>query len=91
VKKFDDDHGFFLGSGITFNFLIQDQKIVSVLGIEGLIWVSTWIFSSLRTALNPVFQVEKGRSLFRETAVDFLMVFLAGFLPRHHTAKRGFP
>lgn len=60
--------------------IIQDRKIVSVLGIGRLIWVSTWIFSSLRTALNIVFQVEKGRSLFRGTAVDFLMVFLAGFL-----------
>jgi membrane protein len=60
--------------------IIQDRKIVSVLGIGELIWASTWIFSSLRTALNAVFQVEKGRSLFWGTAVDFLMVILAGFL-----------
>jgi membrane protein len=130
LKKFDDDHGFFLASGITFNLLIcliplillflalvgtylysdqevfnhvrryferavpsldprimqnlttiiQDRKIVSLLGIGGLIWASTWIFSSLRTSLNIAFQVEKGRSLFRGTAIDFLMVFLAGLL-----------
>jgi membrane protein len=60
--------------------VIQDRKIVSALGIGGLIWASTLIFSSLRTALNIIFQVEKGRSLFRGAAVDFLMVFLAGFL-----------
>jgi membrane protein len=60
--------------------IIQDRKIVSALGLGGLIWASTLIFSSLRTALNIVFQVEKGRSLLRGTAVDFLMVFLAGFL-----------
>ena len=60
--------------------IIQDRKIVSALGIGGLIWTSALIFSSLRTALNIVFQVEKGRSLLRGTAVDFLMIFLAGFL-----------
>ncbi|MFH1756455.1 MAG: YhjD/YihY/BrkB family envelope integrity protein, partial [Pseudomonadota bacterium] len=64
--------------------IIQDRKIVSVLGIGGLIWVSTWIFSSLRTALNIVFQVEKGRSLFRGTAVDFLMVSNLTPVPRQN-------
>jgi len=48
--------------------IIQDRKIASALGIGGLIWASTLIFSSLRTALNIVFQVEKGRSLFRGNA-----------------------
>jgi membrane protein len=128
LRKFDDDHGFFLSSGITFNFLIcliplillllsltgtylfssrevlnhisyhlqnvvpsldpeimedimriiRHRKIVGVLGIGGLIWTSTWVFSSLRTALNIVFQVEKGRGLFRGKAIDLLMVLLAG-------------
>jgi uncharacterized BrkB/YihY/UPF0761 family membrane protein len=105
LKKFDDDHGFFLSAGITFNFLIclvplalvllsllgtylysdrevlnhirrylenviptldptvmksmlritRDRKIAGIFGIAGLIWTSTWIFSSLRTALNIVF------------------------------------
>jgi membrane protein len=59
--------------------IIQDRKAVGLLGIGGLIWSSTWVFSSLRTALNIVFQVEKGRSLLRGKAVDFLMVLLAGF------------
>jgi len=128
LRKFDDDHGFFLSSGITFNFLIcliplillllsltgtylfssrevlnhisyhlqnvvpsldpeimedimriiRHRKIVGVLGIGGLIWTSTWVFSSLRTALNIVFQVEKGRGIFRGKAIDLLMVLLAG-------------
>lgn len=129
LNKFDDDHGFFLSAGITFNFLIcliplallllallgtylysdrevldqvrqylenvipsldptimksmltimLDRKIVGIFGIAGLIWTSTWVFSSLRTALNIVFQVEKGRSLVRGKAVDLFMIFLAGF------------
>jgi len=58
--------------------IIQDRKIVGVLGIGGLIWTSTWVFSSLRTALNMVFQVEKGRGILRGKGIDLLMIVLAG-------------
>lgn len=128
LKKFDDDNGFFLSSGITFNLLlcfvpllllllalvgtylysdreilnhvrryiesaipsldprimknilsiIRDRKIVGGLGIGGLVWTSTWVFSSLRTALNVVFQVERRRGVLQGKAIDLLMVFLAG-------------
>lgn len=128
LKKFDDDHSFFLSSGVTFNLLIcliplillvlavlgtylysaqeifnhirryfenavpsldprimknfstiiRDRKIVGVLGIGGLIWASTWVFSSLRITLNTVFQVEKSRGILRGKAIDLFMVFLAG-------------
>ncbi len=127
-KKFDQNHGFFLSSGITFGFLIclvpilllllallgtylysdqevlahlkhyfenafpsldprimksilkiiKDRKIVGVLGVGGLIWTSTWVFSSLRTALNIIFQVKKGRSILRGKAIDLIMILLAG-------------
>lgn len=126
LRKSDEDHGFFLSSGITFNLLIclvplmllllslagiylygdrevlnhirnyfenafpaldpkmmknifriiQDRKIVGLLGIGGLIWTSTWVFSSLRTALNLIFQVEKGRGVLRGKVIDLLMIFL---------------
>jgi membrane protein len=58
--------------------IIQDRKIVGVLGIGGLIWTSTWVFSSLRTALNMVFQVDKGRSVLRGKGIDLLMILLTG-------------
>ena len=126
LRKFRDDRGFFLSSGITFNVLIclvpllllflslagiylysdrevlnyirsyfenavptldpkitksifriiRDRKIVGILGIGGLIWTSTWVFSSLRIALNIIFGVEKRRGLFRGKAVDLLMILL---------------
>jgi membrane protein len=126
LKKFGDDHGFFLSSGITFNLLIclvpllllflslagiylysdrevlnhirryfenavptldprimknifrviRDRKIVGMLGIGGLIWTSTWVFSSLRISLNIVFRVEKRRGVLRGKAIDLLMIFL---------------
>ena len=128
LRKFDQDHGFFLSSGITFNLLIclipivllffalvgtylysdqevlnhirqyfensfpsldprimknilriiQDRKIVGILGIGGLIWTSTWVFSSLRTALNMVFEVKKGRNIIRGKVIDLFMILLAG-------------
>ncbi len=126
LKKFGDDHGFFLSSGITFNLLIclvplmllflslagiylhsarealnhirsyfenavptldprimnnifkiiRDRKIVGILGIGGLIWTSTLVFSSLRIALNTVFRVDKGRGVLRGKTIDLLMLFL---------------
>jgi len=128
LRKFGEDHGLFLSSGITFNLLIclipltlvllallgtylysyrevlnhirqyledvfpfldtrimdnilrmvRDRKIVGVLGIGGLIWASTWVFSSLRTALDIIFQVEEGRGILRGKGIDLLMILLAG-------------
>ena len=130
LKKFNEDNGFFLSSGITFNILInlipfilllsalvgmylyndqevldhihaylrdmapafdpkvmgnlmdviQNRKIVGILGFVGLLWFSTWVFSSLRIALNIVFRVEKSRGLLRGIGIDLLMIFLAGIL-----------
>jgi membrane protein len=60
--------------------IIEDRQIVGILGLAGLAWTSTWVFSSLRAALNVVFRVEKGRGIFRGKAVDFLLVLLAGVL-----------
>ena len=130
LKKFNDDNGFFLSSGITFNILInlipfimlllalvgtylyndqevlnhirayfrdvapaldpkmmknltdviQNRQIVGILGFVGLLWFSTWVFGSLRIALNIVFRVEKSRGMLRGIAVDLLMILLAGIL-----------
>jgi membrane protein len=58
--------------------IIRHRKIAGVLGIGGLIWTSTIIFSSLRTVFNIVFHVDEGRGLFHGKALDLLMVLLAG-------------
>jgi Virulence factor BrkB len=42
--------------------IVQDRQIVGILGIGGLLWTSTWVFSSLGNALNIIFRVGKGRS-----------------------------
>ena len=58
--------------------IIRHRKIVGVLGIGGLVWTSTWVFSSLRTALNIVFQFREGRGILRGKGIDLLMILLAG-------------
>ena len=58
--------------------ITEDRNIVGMVGMGGLIWTSTWVFSSLRMALNIVFQVEKGRGILHGKAIDLLMIFLAG-------------
>jgi membrane protein len=128
LKKFDEDHGFFLSSGITFDLLlcliplillllsllgtylystqevfnhirrylesaapsldprimrniltiIRDRKIVGIVGLGGLLWTSTWVFSALRIALNTVFEIERGRRFLRGKAVDLFMILLGG-------------
>ena len=130
LRKFNDDNGFFLSSGIAFNILInlipfimllsalvgtylyndqevlnhirayfrdvapaldpkvmgslmdliENRRIVGILGFVGLLWFSTWVFSSLRIALNIVFRTEKSRGMLRGIAVDLLMIVLVGIL-----------
>src|SRR4030066_431066 len=130
LRKFNDDNGFFLSSGIAFNILInlipfvmlllalvgaylyndqevfnhirayfrgmapavdpkimgnlmdliQNRQVVGILGFVGLLWFSTWVFGSLRIALNIVFRVEKSQGMLRGIAVDLLMILLVGTL-----------
>jgi membrane protein len=130
LKKFNNDNGFFLSSGITFNILInlipfilllsalvgtylyndqevlshirayfrdvapaldpkimgslmdliEKRQIVGILGFVGLLWFSTWVFSSLRIALNIVFRTEKSRGMLQGIGIDLLMIVLVGIL-----------
>ena len=60
--------------------LVHDRRIVGLLGLGGLLWTSTWVFSSLSSALDIIFRVKKDRSLLRGKAVDLFMILLAGTL-----------
>ena len=130
LRKFNDDNGFFLSSGIAFNILVnlipfillllalvgtylyndqvvlnhilaylrnvaptldpkiignlmdltESRQIVGILGFVGLLWFSTWVFGSLRIALNIVFRVEKNRGMLRGIGIDLLMILLVGIL-----------
>jgi len=58
--------------------VIRDRKIFGLLGLAGLLWTSTWVFTSLRGALNIVFGVSRGRNLLRGKMIDLFMILLAG-------------
>lgn len=64
----------------TLMDIVQDRQIVGILGFAGLLWISTWVFSSLRIALNIVFRAEKSRGILQGIAIDLLMIVLAGTL-----------
>jgi len=128
LRKFNDDNGFFLSSGIAFNILInlipfimlllalvgtylyndqevlnhirayfrdiaptldpkimkkltdliQSRQIVGILGFVGLLWFSTWVFGSLRIALNIVFRVEKSQGMLRGIGGRHFQEFMNG-------------
>ena len=67
---------------VTSNLMdvIQNRQIVGILGFVGLLWFSTWVFSSLRIAFHIVFRIEKSRRMLRGIAVDLLMILLVGIL-----------
>jgi len=60
--------------------VIQNRQIVGILGFVGLLWISTWVFGSLRIVLNIVFRVEKSPGMLQGIGVDLLMVLLVGIL-----------
>jgi membrane protein len=64
----------------SFMDLIENRQIVGILGFVGLLWISTWVFSSLRIALNIVFRIKKRRGMLRGIGIDLLMVLLVGIL-----------
>jgi uncharacterized BrkB/YihY/UPF0761 family membrane protein len=60
--------------------VIQNRQIVGILGFLGLLWFSSWVFNSMRIAINIVFRVEKSRGILRGLGIDLLMILLAGIL-----------
>lgn len=60
--------------------VIARRQAIGLLGFAGSVWFSTWLFASLRVALNIVFKVEKPRGLIHAFGVDLLMVGAVGTL-----------
>lgn len=63
--------------------VIQYKTIAGFIGAIGLLFTSTWIFSSIRTILNQIYHVKilKGYlyGLFRDILMVILLVFLISF------------
>jgi len=60
--------------------VIRDRQAIGILGFAGLIWFSTWIFSSLQITFNIVFGVTKPRTIMWAIAIDLFMVSVVGIL-----------
>jgi membrane protein len=60
--------------------VMKNRQIVGILGFVGLLWISTWVFGSLRIVLNIVFRVEKSQGMLQGIGVDLLMILLVGSL-----------
>jgi membrane protein len=60
--------------------VMENRQTLGILGFAGVLWFSTLLFASLRSALNIVFMVEKSRGILRGIGVDLLMILLAGIL-----------
>lgn len=82
ISKYLKDAFPSLDPRIRMNILhiIQDRQIFGLLGMVGLIWTSTWVFSSLRSAFNMIFSVPKDQGIIRGKIIDLFMIFLAEFL-----------
>lgn len=64
---------------LTFNF-IRDftvhKKATGTIGVVGLIFASSGLFSSMRTILNRVFRVSRSFPFFKDKLHDLILVFL---------------
>lgn len=58
------------------NEFIKYKTLVGILGIVGLFFSASGLFSTLRTILNNIFGIEKGKSIFIAKLRDFGMVTL---------------
>ncbi|PKL81959.1 MAG: hypothetical protein CVV24_12625 [Ignavibacteriae bacterium HGW-Ignavibacteriae-3] len=60
--------------------VIQSKTTAGILGAVGLLFTSTWIFSSIRTILNQIYHVKIVRGYLYGLLRDALMVILVVFL-----------
>lgn len=58
------------------NEFIKYKTLVGILGIVGLFFSASGLFSTLRTILNNIFGIERGKSIFIAKLRDFGMVTL---------------
>ena len=60
--------------------VMQNRRIVGIVGFVSLLWLSTRVFGSLRIALNIVFREDEKRPVLSGIGINLSMVLLAGIL-----------
>ena len=64
----------------TLETLARSRAITGVLGILGLLWVSTTVFGAIRKGVNTVWGITESRRFFHERLIDFAFTAGAGLL-----------
>jgi membrane protein len=54
--------------------VVKNQKVLGVLGGIGIVWTLSRLFASIRTVLDTVFEVKKGRGFLRGKIFDLKMM-----------------
>ena len=58
----------------------KTRAVTGVLGVVGLLWVSTTVFGAIRKGVNTVWGIDQPRRFFHEKLIDFAFTAGAGLL-----------
>lgn len=64
----------------TLRVLDRTKAVTGILGILGLLWVSTTVFGALRKGVNTIWGIQQSRRFFHEKAIDLCFTAGAGLL-----------
>ena len=66
--------------GETLQVLDRTKAVSGILGIIGLLWVSTTVFGAMRKGVNTLWGISQPRRFFHEKLIDFSFTAGAGLL-----------
>ena len=64
----------------TLSVLSRTRAVAGVLGLVGLLWVSTTVFGAMRKGVNTLWGIQRPRRFFHEKLLDFAFTAGAGLL-----------
>jgi membrane protein len=62
------------------NDLVDYRQTAGVIGLVGVLWLSTFLFGTARTILNEIFKANITRNIFLQKLRDFRVLFILGIL-----------
>ena len=66
--------------GDALNVLDRTRAVAGILGVLGLLWVSTTVFGAIRKGVNTLWGISQPRRFFHEKLIDFSFTAGAGLL-----------
>ncbi len=62
------------------NDLVDYRQTAGIVGLFGVLWLSTFLFGTARTILNEIFKVKISRNIFIQKLRDFQVLMIIGVL-----------